>query len=279
MNTYAASQRVDPLAALRPLRSATWAATVSVIAQRTVLKSIRSPQLLLTSAVTSATFIVLFRYIFGGSIQMGTLAYVDFLIPGMVMTSVIFTGISSSIGVAEDLAGGFNDRLRSLPAPRLAILAGRAIGDTAIVTWSVAVTAAMGYAVGFRVHGSFGEAMLAFALCVVFGVAFVWVFITVGLVAGTAQAAQGMSMLAYPLVFISSAYIRIDTLPDWMEVIARYQPITLMCNAVRSLVVGDPQRIGLSHTTTYWTLLALGAAAALILVFAPLAVRAFDRTS
>jgi ABC-2 type transport system permease protein len=279
MSTQIDTQLGNAGPAVQPMRSASWWATVSVVAQRTIVKFIRSPQLLLTSAATSATFIVLFRYIFGGSIRMGTLPYVDFLIPGMVMTSVIFTGITTSIGVAEDLSGGFNDRLRSLPAPRLAIVAGRAVGDAVVVTWSVAVTAAMGFAVGFRLHSSLGEAMLAFALCVVFGVAFTWVFITIGLVAGTAQGAQGISMLAYPVVFISSAYIRIDTLPDWMEAFARYQPITIMCNAVRSLAVGDPARIGLAHTTTYWTVLGLGSAAILVLVFAPLAVRAFNRAN
>jgi ABC transporter DrrB family efflux protein len=252
-------------------------AAAAAVAARTLRKYLRSPQLLVTSIVASATFIVLFRYIFGGAIHVGPVPYVDFLVPGMVLTSVLITGTGTAVGVAEDGAQGFFDRLRSLPAPRIALLGGRALGDTAIVAWGVAVTAAMGFGVGFRLHGSVAQALLAFALCVVCGFAFVWLFICMGLVSGNAQAAQGISMAIYPLIFVSSAYVPVSTLPGWMQPIAEHQPVTVMCNAVRSLALGDPALAG--HSTGYWVALSLIWAAGIAALFAPLALALYRRSS
>jgi ABC-2 type transport system permease protein len=260
-------------------RGAGATATAAAVAARTLRKYQRSPQLLVTSIVASATFIVLFRYIFGGAIHFGPAPYVDFLVPGMVLTSVLITGTGTAVGVAEDGDQGFFDRLRSLPAPRIALLAGRALGDTAIVAWGTAVTAAMGFLVGFRLHGSAAEALLAFALCVVCGFAFLWLFICMGLMSANAQAAQGTSMAIYPLMFVSSAYVPVDTLPGWMQPIAEHQPVTVMCNAVRSLALGDPALAGLGHSTGYWVALSLIWSAGIAALFAPLALALYRRSS
>lgn len=260
-------------------RSAGTGAAVMVVARRTVRKYIRSPQLLVFSLVSGAIFIVLFRYIFGGAIDFGPVPYVDFLIPGMVLTSALITGTGIAIGVAEDSDQGFFDRLRSLPTPRIALPAGRVVGDTVIVAWGTAVTAAMGFLVGFELHGTLVEALLAFGLCVVCGFAFIWMFVCMGLVAGNAQAAQGISLLAYPFIFVSSAYVRVDTLPAWMQPVAEHQPVTVMCNAVRSLALGDPGLAGLGHTTAYWVVLSLVWSAGILAVFAPLAVALYRRSS
>jgi ABC transporter DrrB family efflux protein len=256
----------------RSARTASVGATVSVVAARTLRKYLHTPQLLVSTVVGGAMFMILFRFIFGGSIHVGTVPYVDFLIPGMVLTSVLITGTGTAGGVAEDRDQGFYDRLRSLPAPRTALLAGRAAGDTGVVVWGTAVTAALGFALGFRLHGTAGQAILAFGLCIVCGSAFLWVFICVGLVSRNAQAAQGFAMLAYPVIFVSSAYVRVNTLPGWMQPVAEHQPVTVMCNAVRSLALGNSALAGLSHSTAYWALLSLAWAAAITLVFATLAV-------
>jgi hypothetical protein len=174
-----------------------WPSAVAV-AQRTVRKFVRTPQLIGLATVQSAIFLVIFRYIFGGAINAGGLPYVDFLVPGFVTTGILFAGMGAAAGVAEDLQQGLFDRLRSLPIPRAAVLAGRGLADTALVTWSLAVGTALGFAVGFRLHGSVTAGLAAFGLCVLFSFAFEWVFITIGLVAGTAQAAQGMSVLPAP---------------------------------------------------------------------------------
>jgi ABC-2 type transport system permease protein len=273
----AVSGDADTHPAMAP--GASMRATATAVATRTLRKYMRSPQLLVTSIVSGAIFIVLFRYIFGGAIDFGSVPYVDFLIPGMVLTSVLITGTGTAVGVAEDRDQGFFDRLRSLPAPRIALLAGRALGDIVIVAWGTAVTAAMGFLVGFRLHGSAGEALLAFALCVICGFAFLWLFICMGLVSANAQAAQGTSMVIYPLIFVSSAYVPVDTLPGWMQPIAEHQPVTVMSNAVRALALGDPAMAGLGHTTTYWVTLSLIWSAGILAIFAPLAVARYRRSS
>ena len=129
----------------------------------------------------------------------GSLDYVDFLVPGFVVTGVLFQGMSASSGVADDLEGGLFDRLRSLPIRLLSIVTGRVGADTALVTWGVVVMTAAGFAVGFRLGGSAGEALAALGLTILYGFAFVWLFIFLGLAAGSPQAAQGLSFLVFPL--------------------------------------------------------------------------------
>jgi ABC transporter DrrB family efflux protein len=262
--------------AARPAGPAT---TVLVVAARTVRKYVRSPQLLVVGTVQGAMFLLIFRYVFGGAIDSGPVPYVDYLVPGFVMTGVLFAGMNTAAGVAEDLEQGFFDRLRSLPVPRTALLGGRAVGDTAVLAWGTAVTTAIGFLVGFRLHGSPGEALAAFGLCVVFGFAFVWMFVCIGLVSGNAQAAQGMSLLVFPLTFVSSAYVDVATMPGWMQPIAEHQPVTVMSNAVRALALGDPARAGLSHGTGYWVVLSLVWSAAIVALFAPLAVARYRRSA
>src|SRR5207249_2931742 len=131
----------------------------------------------------------------------------------------------------------FFDRLRSLPIPRTSVLAGRSLADTALVAWGAAITTAIGFAVGFRVSTGWLSALAAFGLVVVFGFAFTWLFITIGLYAGNAQAAQGMSLLVFPLSFVSSAYVPVDSMPGWLQAFAEHQPLTVMVDAVRSLTL------------------------------------------
>ena len=253
-------------------------ATVMAMATRTVRKYMRTPQLLVFGIVTAATFLVLFRYIFGGAIHLPSVSYADFLVPGFVLTMVLITGTGVAAGVAEDVDQGFFDRLRSLPVPRTALAAGRVLGDTVVIGFSTAVTAAMGFAVGFRLHGSPGQAVLAYALCLACGFAFGWMFVWMGLVAGNAQSAQGMAMIIYPFMFVSSAYVRVDTLPGWMQPVAEHQPITIMSNAVRSLALGSSTPAAPGHTTAYWVVLSLAWAAGIVAVFAPLAALRYRRS-
>lgn len=254
-------------------------ATVLTVAMRGVRRYMRTPQMLVFNLIGLATFGFLFRYIFGGAIHLGSLPYVDFLVPGFVLTSVLITGTGVSAGVAEHIEQGSFDRLRSLPAPRIALAAGQVAGDTVVVAFGVAVTVAMGFAAGFRLHGSVAQALAACALSILCGFAFLWMFVTIGLVAGNAQSAQGMAMAVYPFIFISSAYVSVDTMPGWLQPIARYQPVTIMSNAVRSLALGNPAAAGLGHTTTYWVVLSLAWAAGLVVMFAPLAIIRYRRSA
>jgi ABC-2 type transport system permease protein len=258
--TVIAETANQPTVTAEPMTASSGAsvtATITSVAGRGVRRYMRTPQLLMSSIIGVATFMVLFRYIFGGSIHLGPLPYVEFMVPGFVLTSVLIAGTGIAVGVAEHREQGSFDRLRSLPVSRVALAAGHVIGETAIVAWGVAFTAVLGFAFGFRFRGSVGQALIAYVLCVVCGFAFVWVFVGMGLVAKNAQSAQGMSMAVYPLLFVSSAYVPTDNLPGWMQPIAAHQPIAIMSNAVRSLALGNPAAAGLGHTTTYWVALSL----------------------
>jgi ABC transporter DrrB family efflux protein len=214
---------------------------------------------------------------FGGAIHVGGMPYVDFLVPGFIATGVLFSGIGTAVAMAEDLEQGFIDRLRSLPIPRSSVLAGRAIADTAILTLSLGVASAIGFAIGFRLHGSALDGLAAFGLVIAFGFAFVWLFITLGLFAGNGQAAQGMGMIVFPFAFISSAYVPVSTMPSWLQAFANHQPLTYMVDAVRALTLGPNAHRLLGHPTSYFVTRALLWTLAILAVAAPLAVAKYRR--
>jgi ABC transporter DrrB family efflux protein len=258
--------------------SASLAASTLGIAKRGLLKYLRTPQLVVLGTIQGALFLLIFRYVFGGAIGPdGGLSYVDFLVPGFITTGILFSGMGAAAGVAEDLEQGLVDRLRSLPIPRSAVLAGRALADTAVLVWGLLITAAIGFAVGFRIHGSVADALAALGLLVVFGFAFEWLFITLGLFAGNAQAAQGMALLVFPLTFVSSAYVPVQSMPGWLQAVATHQPITVMVDAVRALTQGPAAEMLLGHSAGYYVVRSLLWATAIVLVFVPVAVARYRR--
>jgi ABC-2 type transport system permease protein len=247
------------------------------IAKRTLKKFIRTPALVVVATIQGAMFLLIFRYVFGGAIGVGGMRYVDFLVPGYVTTGILFSGMNAAAGVAEDMEKGFVDRLRSLPMHRSAVLIGRAIADTGLLVWSTVITSAIGFAVGFRLHAGVGKALLAFVLLILFGFAFEWVFVLLGLVAGSAQAAQGLSLLIFPFTFVSSAFVPVDTMPGWMQPIARNQPLTTMTNAVRTLTQGAKAEAFIGESANYWITRSLLWSAGIALVFAVVSVVRFRK--
>src|SRR5882724_5106468 len=149
-------------------------------ARRTILQYLRTPQLLVLPTITGALFLFIFRYIFGGAISTASGDYVDFLVPGFLLALVLWTGMNTPAGVAEDASSGVHDRLRSLPIPRAAVVTGRSLADGALVAWTLVVSALLGYAVGFNAHADVGSVVAAFALILVAGYAFTWMFISLG---------------------------------------------------------------------------------------------------
>jgi ABC-2 type transport system permease protein len=247
------------------------------IARRVLLKFVRSPQLVVVGTLQGAMFLLIFRYVFGGAIALAGINYVDFVVPGFITTGVLFNAMYASAGMAEDMGAGLIARLRSLPIPRSAVLVGRAVADTAIQFWGLIVTVGIGFLVGFRIHGSLGAALAAAALVILFGFVFEWVFVLIGMVAGSAQAAQGFALIVFPFTFVSSAYIPVATMPSWMQGFAENQPLTVMVNAVRSLTEGHPAEALLGHPTSYFVVRSLIWSVGIVAVFAPLAVAKYRR--
>jgi ABC-2 type transport system permease protein len=267
---------MSSIAAAASRSTGVWTSTLT-IARRGIRKFLRTPQLVVLGTIQGAMFLLIFRYVFGGAIDAGSISYVDFLVPGFVTTTVLFAGMGAATAIAEDLDQGFVDRLRSLPIPRSAVLSGRALADTTVITWSLAITTAIGFAVGFRIHGPVPDAVLALGLCVLFGFAFEWLFLYLGQIAGTAQAAQGFALLIFPLTFVSSAYVPVESMPGWMQVVAEHQPITYMVDAVRALTQGETAEALLGHPASYYVTRSLLWTIAIVAVFAPLAVARFRR--
>jgi ABC-2 type transport system permease protein len=247
------------------------------VARRALLRYFRTPQLVVLGTLQGALFLLIFRYVFGGAVDIHGTSYVNFLVPGFVMTGVLFSGQGAATGVADDLQQGFVDRLRSLPAPRACFLAGRAVADSLWNSWGLCVAAAVGFAVGFRPHGSVAADLAALGLCVVYGFAFEWLFIVVGFVSGSPQAAQGMAFLVFPLTFVSSAYVPVSSMPGWLQAFAQHQPVTYMVDAVRALTLGSAGP-DLGHSTGYFTLWSLVWSMGAIVVFAPLAAARYRRS-
>ena len=237
------------------------------VALRALRKYIRTPGLSVMGVVQSVMFLFSFRYVFGGAIHAGATSYVDFLVPAYVASIVLFTGGGIAVAVAEDKAQGFTDRLLSLPIPRYALVVGRTIADSATNVWTIVSTAAFGFLFGFRLPGTWQDGLAALGLCVVYAIVFTIVFIVMGLFAPNAQAAQGMSLIAFVFAFISSAYVPATSMPDWLQPFSKYQPLTPMVDAVRSLLRGSTSDVGL----------ALAWCALLVVVFTPVAVIRYRR--
>jgi ABC transporter DrrB family efflux protein len=269
----APQQRPAPRAAEAANKGASYVVASEQVAVRTLKQFVRTPALIIAGTAQGALFLLIFRYVFGGAIaHTGSLSYVDFLVPGFVVTGVLFQGMSASSGVAADLQGGLYDRLRSLPIRLMSIITGRVSADSVLVAWGAFVMTVIGFAVGFRLTGTVLQGLAAFGLTIVFGFAFVWLFIFLGLVAGSPQAAQGLSFLVFPLSFVSSAYVPVSTMPGWMQGFANNQPLTQMINSVRLLTGGPEAQALLGHPLSHYLVPALLWSVGLVVVFAPLAV-------
>lgn len=260
-----------------PARTASPLTTASTIAVRTIIKILRTPQIIGIAIVQSIMFLLMFRYVLGGAIGVKGVSYVEFLVPGFVVSGLLFTAGGSAVAVAEDAASGLYDRLRSLPISDTAVLIGRAIADAALMVLVGLVTLGVGFIVGFGLNASALDVLLAVGLLVVYALGFAGIFVWLGLVSGGAQAAQGLSILAVPFSFVSSAFVPINTMPDVLEAFAEWQPLTFMVNSWRGLLLGDPATRSFDHSLEYYVIGSLAWAVGLAVVIAPLALRAYRK--
>ena len=249
-------------------------------ARRTLLQFARTPQLLIMPPVTAALFMIIFRYVFGGAINTGgNTSYVAFLIPGFLAQAFLWNTMNIPAGVAEDSTSGVHDRLRSLPIPRASVMAGRSLADTLLNVVPLGITVGLGFAVGFRTDASPGAIIAAIGVILAAIYAFSWVFGGLGLVAGNAQAGQALAtLIVIPLTFVSGAFVPVESMPGWLHWFAANQPVTVLINAVRSLMLGGADAAGIGHTTAYWVGLSLLWCAGILVVFSVFTTSRFART-
>jgi ABC transporter DrrB family efflux protein len=248
-----------------------------VIAGRNVKHLLRTPQLLVFSVAQTVMFLLLFVYVFGGSIHVPGLTYVEYLIPGYLAQIAIFDGFGVSIFFAEDSKSGLIDRFRALPMARSAVVGGRAIADLLRQAALLAIVTGVAFLVGFSFHGSFGGIMLAYLIALVWGFAMFWVFAAIGLFVRDTETAQAASTPFFILVFVSSSIIDVNTLPGWLQPFARNQPLSQVCNAMRGLMDGSAGAALVEHSTGHYVLTSFIWCAAITAVFAPLAIYAYRR--
>jgi ABC transporter DrrB family efflux protein len=271
---------------IAPASQGSFARTVgdlAVITRRNLLRTLRLPEVLVLSATMPVIFIVMFTYVFGGAVQ-GALPpaaagrYVNWLIPGLLAQFALFGGAQTAYGLTEDRTKGVIDRFRSLPMARSAVLAGRTLSDLVRSALTLTLMLAVGLAIGFRPQTSLLGLLAAMAVGLAFGYACSWVMALLGLVVRSAEAVQAaVFMVVFPLAFTSSVFVPTQTMPAWLQPFAANQPVTVATNALRGLVLGQGA-LPPGRTVTGQVALALLWAAAILAVFAPLAVRAYRRT-
>lgn len=241
------------------------------MAWRNLLRYKRSPDLLAASTIQPVMFVLLFVYVFGGAINTGNISYVDFLIPGILVQTVLFGSTQTGIGLANDLGKGMVDRYRSLPIARSAVISGRIVADLLHNLLVIAIMLAVGSLVGFRFHGGVGGAILVPFVALSLGFAFSWISALIGVSVKSVEAAQTFGFLyVFPITFLSSLFVPIETMPDWLQAIARVNPMTVTVDAARALAQGGPVFKPL------WQSLAWSAG--ILIVVVPLAVRRYRRS-
>jgi len=244
--------------------------------QRFLLLSLRTPQLVVAAAIMPVMFVLLFRYVFGGSIHVpGPGGYVDYLMPGIIGQTAAFATFATAIALAQDAKKGVIDRFRAMPISRSTVLAGRLIADSIRMFIVILVIVGIGYAVGFRFHngiaGDVGMVLLAEA----FGIAICCISAFVGLAIRDEESVQAFGLIwIFPLTFVSSAFVQVDNMPSWLQAFANNQPATLVINAMRAMAVGGPH---FPLFPALWQSLAW--LAGVVIVFTPLAVRSYRRVS
>jgi ABC transporter DrrB family efflux protein len=243
-----------------------------IIAERNLVRLPRSPDLLLAFTVQPIMFVLLFRYVFGGAIKTGGVPYVEFLIPGIIVQNIAFGGFVTALGLNEDVHKGLIDRFRSLPMARPAVLAGRTLSDVVTNLLSVCVLVITGVIIGFSFNAGVLEVVAGFGLLLLFGYAFSWVFALVGLLVSSPESANSAGFLAvFPLTFISSAFVPVQSMPSVLRAFANVNPFTIVVDAMRHLWIGGPAG-NYVWGAVVWALV-------IVAVFAPLAVARYRRAA
>jgi oleandomycin transport system permease protein len=242
-----------------------------VIAKRSLIKTMRTPEALVDVTIQPVIFLALFTYIFGGAVAHGSQTdYLQFLLPGILGQTIAMAGISLGSNLNRDIEKGIFDRFRALPIGRSIPLVGAVFADVVRYLILCVITLGVGMLMGFRIHTSFGAAVGGVALAIGFALCFVWISVFIGMKARTSGAVTGLSMLiVMPLSFGSNVFVPTSTMPGWLQTFVKVNPLSHLVGAIRALFSGGPWA-----TDVLWT---LGWMAVLLIVFVPLAVRAYRK--
>ncbi len=249
-----------------------------VVARRNVIKIVRVPEVLVFVLIQPILFVLLFAYVFGGSIEVPGVSYREFLIAGIFAQTVVFGATFTGAGIAEDMTKGIMDRFRSLPMSRSAVLVGRTLSDVVYNVLSLLVMAIAGLVVGWRMRGSLLDAVIAFALILFFAYAISWIMALVGLVVPSQEVVQNAAFIfIFPMTFIANTFVPSDDLPSGLQVVAEWNPVSTVTQVGRERFgnlpanAPEPDAWPLQNPELY----TLGVSVAIIAVFAPLAIRRF----
>ncbi|MFZ4719571.1 MAG: ABC transporter permease [Ilumatobacteraceae bacterium] len=231
----------------------------------------RVPQLLVFALVQPLIFVLMFRFVFGGAIAApGGIDYVNYLMPGIFVQTVVFGAINTAVGLAEDRTKGLLERLKSLPMARSAVLGGRVAADSVRNFVTVVLMIVVGYIVDFRPTGSFLAIFAAILVMVMFGLSMCWIFAVIGLTVPNGEAAQAAAFpLIAPLVFASNAFVPVETMPSWLQWWAERQPVSVTVNAVRALMI--------DYGSTDYVWASLAWSFGIMAVMAPIAIRKYRK--
>jgi ABC transporter DrrB family efflux protein len=263
-----------PAEALNEPRRLTLAETLTdsrIMTARQLRKTLRRPTYVVYLFVQPIIFVLLFRYVFGGAIDTGSVSYVNYLMPGIVVMTAIFGSLTTGLGLTEDIKSGVVDRFRSLPIARAALLIGRTASDLVTNVVALAVMLLVGFAVGFRPTEPVYDVALAILLVLAFAYAFSWISAFIGLTVRDPETAQSAGFIwVFPLTFASSAFVPTASMPGAVQAFADVNPVSLVVNAARRLTIGHGDALGPALGSLAWI-------AGLLAIFVPLSVRALRR--
>lgn len=261
------------------LRRLYWAVSDALaLTKRNLLVWWRVPAFIVFTVVQPVMFTLLFRYVFGGAISVGDHgSYVDYLMPGIIGQTAAFGSIGTAIALGLEAQKGIIDRFRSMPMSRSAVLAGRLIADVGRMLVTIGIIIGVGYAVGFRFHQGVGSAIAMVALAALFGLAICSVSAFIGLAIKDEESIQAFGLIwLFPVTFVSSAFVPIQSMPGWLQAFANNQPMTAVINTLRYLAVG-PTPGATTLEPHLWQSLAW--LVGILVVFGSLAVRTYRRLS
>ncbi|MGH2530358.1 MAG: ABC transporter permease [Actinomycetota bacterium] len=240
------------------------------IARRNLLHIKATPEQLVEMSIQPLMFLVLFVYVFGGAIANSSREYLQFALPGILVQSVAFLPFTTAIALNVDFQRGVIDRFRSLPIARSAVISGRILADGARIVWSILIITGFATLLGFRFEGGVAGALGALALVTAFGLVMCWPMAFIGITARTTESVNTWGfMIILPLTFASTAFVRVETMPGWLQAFVKANPVTSVIDGARGLMLGGPVAEPVVDAVIWM--------AVITAVFAPLAIARYRR--